>query len=73
MVNNICKARSVFDNRWVYGYYVAVPWDNDGQIVHLIIEPQTEYRGSGEFEWMGVHRVKPETVEFINNTKFMEE
>ena len=60
MDKHICKAKSVFDGKWVYGYYVVVPWEDE--FAHLIIEQGAEYKGAGEFEWDKVHRVDPHTV-----------
>lgn len=57
---HICRAKSVIDGKWVYGYYVAAPFD--GKMFHLIIEPTNEYHGAGQFDWHGVHRVDPDTV-----------
>ena len=61
MDKHICKAKRVFDGKWVLGYYVAVPWE-DGGLAHLIIEPNAEYKGSAEFTWDSVHRVDPDTI-----------
>lgn len=61
MNKHICKAKSVHDNTWVYGYYVQLTWDN-GEEVHLIIELDAEYKGAGEFTWNNVRRVNPNTV-----------
>ena len=58
----ICKAKTVSDGKWVYGYYVRVPWDNGNKTVHLIIETNATYLGAGEFAWNSVRRVDPETV-----------
>ena len=66
----ICKAKSIFDGKWVYGYYVKSPWA--GKVTHLIIEQSAEYRGAGEFDWRGVYRVDPDTVCTCNNTELME-
>lgn len=60
MNKHICKAKRIFDGEWVYGYYIAAPWD--GEIAHFIIEQNTEYKGAGEFTWHGVHRVNPDTI-----------
>lgn len=62
MDNRICKAKSIFDGKWVVGYYVAVPWEHDSEIVHLIISQKAEYRGCGEFGPWNVCRVDPNTV-----------
>lgn len=67
----ICKAKTIYDNVWIYGYYVKVPWN--GQTAHLIIEPTAEYKGAGEFNWRNVHRVDPDTVCACDNTELMEE
>lgn len=61
MNKHICKAKTIYDNTWVYGYYVEVPWD-DGETAHLIIEQNAEYKGAGEFYWDYVRRVDPKTV-----------
>jgi uncharacterized phage protein (TIGR01671 family) len=61
MDKHICKAKSIVDGSLVYGYYVQVPWD-DGEIAHLIIEQDAEYKGNGEFSWDCVRRVDPKTV-----------
>ena len=62
MNKHICKAKSMYDGSWVYGYYIAVPCDFGGGIAHLIIEPDAEYKCSGEFAWDHVHSVDPNTV-----------
>lgn len=62
MDEHICKAKSAFDGTWVYGYYVAVPWEYESEIAHLIIDQNAEYRGSGEFFWRDVHRIEPDTL-----------
>lgn len=56
----ICKAKSVYDGAWVYGYYVKSSWA--GQVAHLIIEQDAEYKGAGEFNWRDIHRVDPDTL-----------
>ena len=61
MNKHICKAKSIVDGSWVYGYYVQVLWD-DGEIAHLVIEQDAEYKGCGEFSWDCVRRVYPNTV-----------
>jgi hypothetical protein len=72
MNKHICKAKSVFDSKWVYGYYVAVPWEYKNEIAHIIIEPNAEYKGCGEFSHWHTHRVDPSTVCSIDNTELME-
>lgn len=63
MMNNyICKAKAMSDGQWVYGYYVQVPWEDDGKTAHLIIEQDANYKGAGEFTWDHVRRVIPSTV-----------
>jgi hypothetical protein len=62
MDKHICKAKSVFDGKWVYGYYVAVPFECEKELAHLIIEQDAEYIGCGEFKHWNVHRVDPDTV-----------
>ena len=62
MDKHICKAKRIFDGKLVVGYYVAVPWEYDGELAHLIIDLGAEYKGSGEFTWDSIHRVDPETV-----------
>ena len=57
-----CKAKTVSDDTWVYGYYVQVPQDMGRETAHLIIETDATYFGAGEFAWSGVRRVDPETV-----------
>ena len=62
MNKHICKAKSMYDGSWVYGYYIAVPCDFGGGVAHLIIEPDAEYKCSGEFSWDHVRSVDPNTV-----------
>ncbi len=62
MDKHICKAKSMYDGSWVYGYYIAVPCDFGDGIAHLIIELDAEYKCSGEFSWDRVRRVDPKTV-----------
>lgn len=62
MRSPISAAKTLFDGKWVYGYYVAVPWDFGNDVAHMIIEPDAEYEGNGEFKWEGVHRVHEDTV-----------
>ena len=57
----VCKAKSIVDGTWVYGYYVSVPWD-DNQVANLIITTDAKYNGNGEFFWKDVRRVDPKTV-----------
>lgn len=71
MNKHICKAKSIVDGSWVYGYYVQVHWDF-GEIAHLVIERDAEYRGNGEFFWQGVRRVDPSTVcRYAGMTEFV--
>lgn len=66
MDKHICKAQSIYDDSWVCGYYVKVPWA--GNTAHLIIEPTAEYKGAGEFDWRHIYRVDPDTVCICDNT-----
>lgn len=78
MDKHICKAKSMYDGSWVYGYYIAVPCDFGDGIAHLMIEPDAEYKCSGEFSWDHVRRVDHNTVcrytemtEFVMADKFI--
>lgn len=62
MDKHICKAKTILGDTWVYGYYVAVPWQYENEIAHLIIDQNAEYIGTGEFFWMDVHTVDHDTV-----------
>ena len=62
MDKHICKAKSKYDGSWMYGYYIAVPCDFGDETAHLIIEPDAEYKCSGEFSWNHVRSVDPDTV-----------
>ena len=62
MNKDICKAKTVYDGKWAYGYYVVAPWEYSHELAHLIIDQDTSYRGSGEFFWMDVRSVDPSTV-----------
>lgn len=62
MNRHICKAKSVYDGEWIYGYYVNVPWEYETSGVYLIIEPDAEYKGAGKFTWNCVSRVDPDTI-----------
>lgn len=62
MDKHICKAKSMYDGSWVYGYYIAVPCDFGDGTAHLIIEPDAEYKCSGEFSWNHVRCVDHNTV-----------
>ena len=62
MNKHICKAKATYDGAWVYGYYIAVPCDFGDGVAHLIIEPEAEYKCSGEFSWNHVRSVDPNTV-----------
>lgn len=62
MENYISTAKTLFGNKWVCGYYVAVPWDFGNEVAHIIIEPTAEYKSGGEFAWNHVHRVHEDTV-----------
>jgi hypothetical protein len=72
MNKHICKAKRIFDDQLVIGFYVAVPWEDGDELAHLIIDLSAEYKGSGEFTWDSVHRVDPDTVCAVNNTELME-
>lgn len=61
MNKHICKAKSIYDNSWVYGYYVKSIWDNK-EDAHLIIDLDAEYKGAGEFTWDNVRKIDPNTV-----------
>ena len=58
----ICRAKDINTGEWVYGYYVCVPNEYGHDMAHLIIAEDCEYRGCGEFWWMDVHEVGPDTV-----------
>ena len=62
MDKHICKAKRVDTGEWVYGYYVCVPHKYGHEMAHLIIEEGCEYDGSGEFWYMDVYEVDPNTV-----------
>lgn len=62
MDKHICRAKRVQDGVWVYGYYVCVPNKYGHDLAHLIIEQECEYSSCGEFWWMDVHDVDPDTV-----------
>ena len=70
MDKHICKAKSMYDGSWVYGYYIAVPCDFGDETAHLIVEPDAEYKCYGEFSWNHVRRVDPATV--CRNTEMNE-
>jgi hypothetical protein len=72
MDKHICKAKRIFDGKWVVGYHVAVPWENDSELAHLIISLDAEYKGSGTFSWDAAHRVDPNTVcNYTGMTEFV--
>ena len=56
----ICRAKRVDNDEWVYGYYVSA--SHFGHSEHLIIKQDTQYDGGGEFWYMNVHEVDPDTV-----------
>lgn len=58
----MCKAKDIFTNAWVYGYYVQSPNEYGHDMAHLIISDETSYRGCGEFWHMGVYEIDPVTV-----------
>lgn len=62
MDKHIRKAKSKYDGSWVYGYYIVVPCDFGDGTAHLMIEPDAEYKCSGEFSWNHVRSVDPNTV-----------
>lgn len=72
MNNYICKAKSSFDGRWIYGYYVCTSWLDNNKIAHLIIDKDSKYRGAGEFPWKCVHMIDPETLCRCDSTELME-
>lgn len=62
MDKHICRAIDIHTDKWVYGYYVCVPNEYGHDVAHLIIEQNCAYRGFGEFWWINVHEVDPDTV-----------
>ena len=70
---SIYKARRMFDRNWVVGYYVVVPWEDNGELAHLIIDLGAKFKGAASFTWKNVHRVDPDTVCAVNNTELMED
>lgn len=60
MNKHICRAKDINTGEWVYGYYVAA--SHFGHPEHVIIEEDTQYDGCGEFWYMDVHEVYPDTV-----------
>ena len=62
MDRNMCKAKRQDNGEWVYGYYVCVPNEYGHDMANLIITPDCSYRGAGEFWYMDVHEVDPDTV-----------
>ena len=60
MNKHICRAKDINTGEWVYGYYVAA--SHFGHSEHVIIEENTQYDGCGEFWYMDVHEVYPDTV-----------
>lgn len=63
MDQNICRAKRKNDGKWIYGYYVAAPYEyGHGEIAHLIITRGCEYRECGEFSWMDVYEIDPRTL-----------
>lgn len=67
MTKYLCKAKRIFDGKWVVGYYVALPWEDTGETAHLIIDVNGKYKCHGSFTWNSIHRVYPDTVEFVIN------
>lgn len=62
MDKHIRKAKSKYNGAWVYGYYIVVPCDFGDGTAHLMIEPDAEYKCSGEFSWDHVRSVDLNTV-----------
>lgn len=62
MDRHICKAKRKDNGEWVYGYYVCVPNEYGHDIAHLIITQDCTYRGGGEFWYMDVYEVDPNTI-----------
>lgn len=62
MDRHICRAKRKYNGEWVYGYYVCVPNKYGHDMAHLIIDEDCTYDGFGEFWWMDVHEVNPDTV-----------
>ena len=60
MNKHICRAKDINTGEWVYGYYVAA--SHFGHPEHVIIEKDTQYDGCGEFWYMDVHEIYPDTV-----------
>ena len=60
MNKHICRAKDINTGEWVYGYYVAA--SHFGHPEHVIIEKDTQYDCCGEFWYMDVHEVYPDTV-----------
>lgn len=59
----ICKAKDIKTGTWVYGYYVAVPEEYSGELVHAIFDPnESEHICMGEYMDCGWHEVNPDTI-----------
>ena len=65
MSNRICRGKDIESNKWVYGYYVAVPdeYTHGKEIVHAIFDlAESEHVCAGEYKDYGWHEVNPDTV-----------
>ena len=59
----IYRAKDIDTGEWVYGYYVTVPEEYSGKLIHAIFDPnESEHICMGEYKDYGWHEVNPDTI-----------
>lgn len=57
------RGKCIDSGEWVYGYYVAVPEEYSGKLIHAIFDPnESEHICMGEYKDYGWHEVNPDTI-----------
>lgn len=59
----IYRAKDIDTGVWIYGYYVAVPEEYSGKLIHAIFDQnESEHICMGEYKDYGWYEVNPDTI-----------